>query len=35
MRIDLRDPLWPTAYRRMRLGISTPVRLMRAVGFWI
>ncbi|WP_017460451.1 DUF3429 domain-containing protein [Dyella ginsengisoli] len=28
--IDLRDPLWPAAYRRMRLGISVVVLALHA-----
>jgi hypothetical protein len=28
--IDLRDPLWPPAYRRMRLGISVAVLALHA-----
>ncbi len=33
--IDLRDPLWSTAYRRMRLGISAAVLVMHAAWLWI
>jgi hypothetical protein len=33
--IDVRHPLWPTAYRRMRLGISGVVLLMHTTWFWI
>jgi hypothetical protein len=33
--IDLRDPLWPTVYRRMRLGISVVVLLRHAAWFCI
>ena len=32
--IDLRDPLWTPAYRRMRLGISVAVLAMHAAWFW-
>ena len=28
--VDLRDPLWPRAYRRMRLGISVVVLVLHA-----
>ena len=31
--IDLRDPLWSTAYRRMRLGISVAVLALHAAWF--
>jgi hypothetical protein len=31
--IDLRDPLWSRAYRRMRLGISMVVLLLHAAWF--
>jgi len=31
--IDLRDPLWSPAYRRMRLGISVVVLLLHAAWF--